>query len=86
MNILFSGKFASNPETFGINFEATVDGQRVVCCITLDALQDVDPSNSQATPEQQFLANRCSFEAIAKQKILSGDTGPVEITSADVRS
>jgi len=84
MNISFSGKYAVNPQTFGINFEATVDGKNVVCSVSTEALQDIDPSNAQNTAEQQFLANQSSFEAIAEQKIRAGATNTVAITSSDI--
>ena len=84
MNISFSGKYAFNPQTYGINFEATVNGQNVVCSVLTEALQDIDPSNAQNTVEQQFLANQSSFEAIAEKKIIAGATSPIVITSSDV--
>lgn len=86
MNISFSGKHAVNPQSFGINFEATVNGKSVVCSVSTEALQDIDPSNAQNTTEQQFLAHQSSFEAIAKEKILAGAASSVVITSADVRA
>ena len=86
MNITFSGKYAINPQTFGINFEATVNGKSVVCSASTEALQDIDPSHIQSQPEEQFLANQSSFEAIAEQKILTGATSPIVITSSDVRA
>lgn len=86
MNISFSGKYAVNPQTSGINFEATVDRQSVVCSVSTEALQDIDPSNAQNTAEQQFLANQSGFEAIAEEKILAGAASPIVITSSDVRA
>lgn len=85
MKITFSGKYAINPQTLGINFEATVDGQSVVCSVSIEALQDIGPGNATGTAEQQFLANRSSFEAIAEKKIRAQATGPVVINSSDVR-
>jgi len=85
MNIMFSGKYAINPQTFGINFESTVNGQSIVCSISTEALQDIDPSSAHNKVEQQFLANQSSFQAIAEQKIRAGATSPVVITSSDVR-
>ncbi|TNJ36294.1 DUF1488 domain-containing protein [Chlorobaculum thiosulfatiphilum] len=84
MNITFSGKFAVNSQAFGINFEAVVNGNSVICSVSTDALQDIDPSNPYDTVEQQFRANQSSFEAIAEQKIRSGALSPVVITSCDV--
>lgn len=85
MNITFSGKHAINPQTFGINSEATVDGQSVICSVSIEALQDIDPSNAHNAAQQQFLANQSSFQSIAEQKIRAGATSPVAITSSDVR-
>jgi len=85
MNIVFSGKYATNPQTFGINFDATVDGQSVICTVSTEALQDIDPSNAQNTAVQQFLTNQSSFEAIAEKKIRAGAANPVTINSSDVR-
>lgn len=84
MNITFSGNYAINPQTFGINFEATVNGQSVVCSVSTEALQDIDPNNAHNTAQQQFLANQSNFQAIAEQKIRAGTTSPVAITSSDV--
>lgn len=84
MNVIFSGKYAVNPHTFGINFEAIVDGQTVICSASIEALQDIDPSNVSAAPVQQFLANQSQFQAIAEAKIRSGAVSPIGISSADV--
>ena len=84
MNIISSGNYAINPQTFGVNFEATVNGQSVVFSASTEALQDIDPSNAHNTAQQQFLANQSSFQAIAEQKIRAGATSPVAITSCDV--
>ncbi|MBP6582939.1 MAG: DUF1488 family protein [Chromatiaceae bacterium] len=86
MNITFSGNYAINPTTFGINFEANVDGNRFVCMVSTDALQDIDPSNAQDSAEQQFIANQASFDAIAETKIRAGATSPIAINSSDVRA
>ena len=86
MNITFSGKHGINPKTFGINFEATVDGKSFVCSVSTEALQDIDPSNAHNTPQQQFLANQVSFQAIAEKKIRAGEASPVVINSSDVHA
>lgn len=84
MNITFSGKYAINSQTFGINFEAVVNGKTVICSASTEALQDIDPSQAQNQPEEQFLANRSSFEAIAEQKIRAGAMSPIVITNSDI--
>ena len=52
--------------------------------INFEALQDIDPSKAQCSPEEQFMANRAAFEGIAKRKILAGEQPPIRINSADV--
>jgi len=84
MNITFPGNHAINSQTFGINFEAKVNGRTVICSISTEALQDIDPSLAQGQPVQQFLANQSSFEAIAEQKIRAGAESPIVITSSDI--
>jgi hypothetical protein len=69
---------------FGISFEADLDGSTVVCSVSSEALQDIDPSKAQCSLEEQFMANRTAFEDIAKRKILAGEQRPIRITSADV--
>ena len=86
MKITFSDKCAPNPQTNGINFEAIVNGQSVVCFVSTEALQDIDPNTAQYTALQQFLANRSTFETIAEQKIRSSNLRPVDITASDVRT
>jgi hypothetical protein len=83
MTISFGSSCTVNG-AFGISFEATVDGSSVVCSISPEALQDIDPSNAQCSPEAQFMANRSTFEDIARRKILAGEQRPIRITSADV--
>lgn len=71
---------------FGINFEAFLGDQRIVCEISTEALQDIDPSNSQAPVEEQFLSNQYSFQLIAEEMILDDNfsVSKILITSADV--
>jgi hypothetical protein len=84
LKISFSGRYAQNAETFGINFQALVDGKTYVCIVSQEALQDVDAAQALGSAEDQFLANRSRFEAIAERKIRAGATSPVHINSADV--
>jgi len=83
MTISFGSSYYKNG-AFGISFEATVDGSTVVCSVSSEALQDIDPSNTQCSPEAQFMANRSAVEGIARRKILAGEQRPIKITSADV--
>lgn len=85
MQIKFSGKCGINNDTlFGVNFEAIVDGEKFVCKISAEALDDIEPSNVVGDPMQKFHRNREEFKAIAKRKILAGAKSPVCISSADV--
>lgn len=88
MDIQFSGKCAIDHETFGVSFEAFVDGAQVRCRVDTDALQDINPSNAMDDPMSQFISNRFTFEEIARELILSGrlQNGQVFITGADVRA
>jgi hypothetical protein len=72
MTFTFSGRWAKNPHTFGINFEAHNDAERIVCVVSSEALQDVQPINPADTVEAQFIGNQQQFQAIAKQLIQNG--------------
>jgi hypothetical protein len=72
MAVTFSGKWAKNSDTFGINFEAQKDADRIICVVSTDALQDIQPDNSTNSVEQQFLANQVEFQAIAEKLIRAG--------------
>lgn len=88
MNIEFSGNWAPNPVTFGINFDATVDGAKVLCIVGTEALQDIDPLNAMSEPSEQFNANKYLFQEIAKGLILEGkvQNGQLFISSSDIRA
>ena len=88
MSIYFSRKSALNHETFGITFEAIVDGNRVLCQINTEALQDIDPSNVMNEPMEQFKANEYLFREIAEALIL-GDkvqNGQIFISSSNINT
>lgn len=82
----FTGQFARDSETFGVNFPAKVGDENVVCKVSTEALQDIDPSNAAGEPEEQFIANQSAFEEIARRKILGNEVqnGMVFIRSSDV--
>ncbi|MCZ0928403.1 DUF1488 family protein [Vreelandella janggokensis] len=85
MNIEFTGAYAQN-ENFGINFQAKVDGQFISCVVTTEALQDINPSARMDEAEQQYLDNQSQLEAIAEEKIQSGQVqnGKIYISQSDV--
>lgn len=86
MNISFTGKPATDPETFGITFEAIVDGVQVRCRVSTEALQDIDPLSATSDAASQFASNHSSFERIAEKLIHAGRVkdGQVFINSADL--
>jgi hypothetical protein len=83
MPISFASSYTING-AFGISFEAALVGSKVVFSVSSEALQDIEPSKAQCSPEEQFMANRAAFEGIAKRKVLAGEQRPIRITSADV--
>lgn len=88
MNITFSGKYAVNDDTFGINFDATVDGQQVVCSVSTEALDDVNPNDRHNGMEQKFIENQIRLQDIAREKIIryGATSGVITIDSPDVRA
>ncbi len=87
MAIEFPDIHATDPDTFGITFPIDSDGERILCLVTTDALQDINPSNATDTPENQFNDNKYSFQSIAEQKIQTGEVanGRIFIDGKDVR-
>lgn len=87
MNIEFSGKWATYPDTFGVVFESIVDGSPVRCRVSTEALQDIDSSNALSSPEEQFQSNQFSLQEIEKALINNGclSNGELYITSVDGR-
>lgn len=85
MNIEFTGAYAKN-EHFGINFQATVDGQSISCVVSIEALQDINPNGRMDEAEQQYQDNQYQFESIARGKILNGEVAnsKVFINQSDV--
>ncbi len=73
MSIEFPDEYAIDPETFGIIFPIDCDGERLICLVTTDALQDINPGNATDTPENQFNDNKYRFQAIAQEKIKNGE-------------
>jgi hypothetical protein len=86
MAVTFSGKWALNPDTFGVNFEAHQNDARIMCLISQEALQDIQPSNATGTPQQQFQSNQMAFESIARRLIEAGESkdGVLHISSRHV--
>lgn len=73
-------------ESFDVVFPADVDGERVHCKVSIEALQDFFGAGGNGLPT--FQANRGEFERIAEQKIRTGqfgNNGSILITTADFR-
>jgi len=87
MTIEFPDVHATDPDTFGITFPVDYNGERIICLVTTDALQDINPSNATDTSENQFNDNKYSFQSIADEKIQNGEVvnGRIVIDSKDVR-
>ena len=70
MDITFTG--ASTLTTEGVSFQAIVDGKSVPCHVSMQVLQDIDPTNRFSTPKAQFQNNRARIEGAADRKIRAG--------------
>jgi hypothetical protein len=86
LDIRFSGKWAVDPETNGISFEARVDGDPVKCRVNIEALQDIEPTNALSASDFQFRSNQFIFQEIAEALIRAGKAkdGQLFIKSSDV--
>lgn len=73
----------------GVAYRLMVDGRQVALHATLEALQDVDPSNWCGDPISQFNACREVFLGAAEEKMRAGhpdfDGNTVLVRSMDVR-
>ncbi|MBY7669228.1 DUF1488 family protein [Vibrio anguillarum] len=85
MNIEFVGDCVQN-QNFGINFQAKLDGQPIVCVVSTEALQDINPNTRARPVTSQYLDNKSKLEAIATRKIQNGqvENGKVFISQSDV--
>lgn len=86
MNIEFPDRHAIDSEGFGMSFPALVDGVQITCMVKTEALQDINPSNRMDSSENQFSANKFTFQEIAEGKIRKGEVSNnrVIIDSADI--
>ena len=87
MDVSFPEVHAANPDdSFSIVFPIDVDGERIQCVIETEALQDINPGNATDTADNQYLANKYSFQEIAEIKIRNGEVinGKLRITQKDV--
>jgi len=85
MKIEFPDKHAINPETGGINFPASVNNKEIVCQVSHEALQDINPEKHHDPIEKQFKDNKSAIQFIARQKIENEESN-IFVSSDDVRS
>tara|TARA_R110001583_G_scaffold53742_1_gene165369 strand:- start:412 stop:672 length:261 start_codon:yes stop_codon:yes gene_type:complete len=73
-------------ETTEINLPIMVNGNQVICIVTFEALEDINPETQADEPMQQYLANEEKIKSIAERKIKSGHivANKMVIYSADV--
>ncbi|ELE5868232.1 DUF1488 family protein [Vibrio cholerae] len=85
MNIEFIGNCVQN-DNFQISFQAKVDGQPIVCVVSTEALQDINPNTRTRPVASQCVDNKSKLEAIATKKIQDGqvENGKVFISQSDV--
>ena len=84
MEIKFTDTYTVNSETGGIDFQAIVDGQNIVCKVSQEALQDIYPENRNDDIRTQFVSNQSKLEKIAEIKLLDRNNN-IFITSEDLR-
>lgn len=84
--VQFTGNFSVDSELFGINFEAKYKEVRILCKVSIEALQDIDPQHARCTPNEQYLKNRQTLEEIARRKIERGEgrSGVITIGTKDL--
>jgi hypothetical protein len=88
MTVTFDRDYRWDGDRYGMVFPAHVDGMRVLCLISGEALQDhFDAGDRHESMEEAFLRNRKIIEDIARALIESGrvdQTGKILIRGADV--
>jgi len=88
MTITFSRDYRWDGDHYGMAFPAYVDGKRILCLISGEALQDYfGASGRHEAMEEAFLRNRGLIESIAHALIETGrleESGKVLIRGADV--
>jgi hypothetical protein len=73
-------------ETTEINLPVMVDGNSIICIVTFEALEDINPETRTDETMQQYLSNESTLKSIAERKIRNGKvvSNKVVIYSADV--
>jgi len=85
MKIEFPDRHTINPETGGINFPALVNNNEIVCQVSKEALQDINPEKRHDPIKKRFKDNKSAIQSVAKQKIENGESN-IFVSSDDVRS
>ena len=85
MKIEFPDRHAINQETGGINFLAFVNNNEIVCQVSNEALQDINPEKRHDPIEKRFNDNKSAIQSIAKQRIENGESN-IFVSSDNVRS
>lgn len=77
--------YAKN-ENGGINFQIKIDEQTILCVVSTEALQDINPQAKMDDVEQQYRDNKNQFEHIATEKIKNKqvEDGKIYIDSSDI--
>lgn len=76
MKITFKDNTNFSSESGHFIFYADIEDKTIPCKISIEALEDIDPTLKDKSPKDQFEANRSFFEKIASQKISEGDVNP----------
>ena len=86
MKIEFIGP-ASKAVDGGVIYLATVDGKRVECHFSYEALEDIDPDAVFGDPLEHFIHHQLMLLSAAEKKLLKGIThdGKLQINSSDLR-
>jgi hypothetical protein len=85
MNIQFVGP-ALKAEDGGIFYLTHVDGKKINCHFTYEAIEDIESDSLQTDPVQQFEAHKLKLLSIAEDKITKGhiSNGVVSIFTHDI--
>lgn len=85
MNIEFKGEVFLG-ETTEINLPVIVNGNHIICIVTFEALEDINPDTKADEAMHQYLSNEAKIKTITERKIRSGQvvSDKVVIYSADV--
>jgi hypothetical protein len=83
MKIEFPDGYTKNQKTGGINFPVSVDGKNIVCQVSNEALEDINPPKKFDSIETRFKENKSDIQLIAEQKIRNGESN-IFISSDDV--